>query len=267
MQRSVIVTGAGSGIGLATTERLVADGWAVVAVDRDEAALAAAVRPLGAAGTTVVTVVGDVADRQTHRRARAAAVALAPLGASVGCAGITRTHELASIDEAAARELVDVNQFGLLWGAAEAVAEWTGTHSPGVYLVISSVHARHAYADHAVYEMTKAAAEALVRNIAVSYGPRRIRAVAVAPGAVLTAAMVDSLGSATDPELARRQLELQTPAQRLAAPAEIAAAVSFLLSDNASYISGTALTIDGGWSAVLGLESGDPAAQRPGRPH
>lgn len=263
--RSVVVTGAGSGIGQAVALRLIADDWAVVAVDRDGPPMTAALQPAIDAGRPVRTVIGDVADRETHREARRAAVALAPLGASVGCAGLTRAHPLTRLEESAVRELVDVNQFGLLWGAAEAVDEFTTTGTPGAVIVISSVHGRHAHPDHAVYEMTKAAADALVRNIAVSYGSHGIRAVAVAPGAVRTPALLASVDSTDDPAAARRHLECQSPARRLAEPVEVAAAVAFLISDEAQYISGTVLTIDGGLSAVLMAGSGDPRAHRPGR--
>lgn len=264
MQRSAIVTGAASGIGRAVLTRLAADGWALVGVDRDGDQLAAAISEARAAGAAADAVTGDVADRDTHRRARAAAENLGPLGAWIGCAGLTRSHDLARLDEVAARMLVDANQFGLLWGAAEAIGEWTANDHPGTIVVISSVHARHAFPGHAVYEMTKAASEALIRNIAVTYGPRDIRAVAVAPGAVATAALTASLNSAADPAAARRHLEHQSPAERIADPSEIASAVSFLISDEARYISGTTLAVDGGWSAVLSREPADARAQRPG---
>lgn len=260
--RSAIVTGAASGIGRAVAIRLGADGWAVVAVDRDRALLDTVVAGLPDSGRLATAVVGDVADRTTHRRARAAAAEHGPLGAWVGAAGLTHTHDLANLDEAAARMLVDVNQFGLLWGAAEALDEWLSTGTHGTIAVISSVHARHAYPHHAVYEMTKAAADALVRNIAVTYGPQRIRAVGIAPGAVVTPPLVASLDSAADPAAARRHLERQTPAERLAQPEEVAAAVSFLVSDDAGYISGTTLAVDGGWSAVLSRPPDETGAQR-----
>lgn len=264
MSHSAIVTGAASGIGRAVAERLAADGWAVVGVDRDEAALAAVIADIRSGGAAAVGVTGDVATRETHRRARSVASELSPLSAWVGCAGLTRTHDLAELDEQRARELVDVNQFGLLWGASEAISEWTATGRPGVVVVISSVHARQSFPQHAVYEMTKAAAEALVRNIAVTYGPRGIRAVAVAPGAVATPALSASLDAASDPGAARRYLERQSPAERIADPREIASAVAFIVSDEASYISGTTLTVDGGWSAVLARDSSDPTARGPG---
>lgn len=259
--RSVIVTGAASGIGRAIAGRLVADGWKVVGVDRDAAGLDGAAAELG---DSFRVVAGDVADRRVLNEARRSAAQWAPLAAAVGCAGITKVCELVDVTDEHFDQVVDINQRGLLWTAAEAVDEWVSRKAPGVFVAISSVHARHAATHHAVYEMTKAAAEALVRSISVTYGPQRIRAVAVAPGAVRTPALEASLASAADPAAARLELEHFSPLRRLAEPAEIAAAVAFAISDDAGYLSGESITVDGGWSAVLAQASDDPGARRSG---
>ncbi len=259
---SVIVTGAASGIGRAVAGRLAADGFHVVAVDRTATDLDAAVGALGDAGLSATAVAGDVRDRKTHRQARKAARTHGPLRAWVGCAGITRLHDLADLDETAVREVVDINQIGLLWGASEAVAEWVANGETGVAVAISSVHARHAAERHPIYEMTKAAAEALIRSIAVTYGRAGIRAVAVAPGAIETPALRRSLQSAPDPEAAEQRLTMFPPLERIGLATEVADAVAFVISDRASYISGTVLTVDGGWSAVLARDAPDESARR-----
>jgi NAD(P)-dependent dehydrogenase (short-subunit alcohol dehydrogenase family) len=260
--RSAVITGAAAGIGLAVARKLATAGWALVCVDRDETLLTAAVAEL-AKSTPTVAVAGDVALRETNRTACEAAVELAPLGAWVAVAGIGLVQELATIKEDQARAVIDVNELGTLWGAVEAIREWRAKSTPGVIVAISSVHARHAAPHYAIYEMTKAAIEALVRNLAVTYGARGIRAVAVAPGAIATQPLLDSFATAEDPAAARTYLEAQTPANRLGAPEEIAAAVGFLVSDDAAYINGTSLTIDGGMSAVLVSNPADPASNRP----
>lgn len=265
MNESVIVTGAASGIGRAIAVRLAADGWMVVGVDRDADGLGSVAAEIGAEPDVAggfSALAGDVADRETLRRARAAAVAIAPLRATVGCAGITRVRPLIAVDDAIFDELININQRGLLWTAAEGVAEWLATGARGTFVAISSVHARHAAPDHAVYEMTKAAAEALVRSVAISHGPQGIRAVAVAPGAVRTPALEASLASADDPALARSELESHAPLRRLAEPADIAAVVSFVVSGQADFLSGESITVDGGWSAVLTQRSTAPGANR-----
>lgn len=261
-QRSAVVTGAASGIGLATARRLATEGWALACVDTNETALADLVSELKSAGRRAVAVTGDVAQRDTHVRSCSAAAELAPLGAWVGVAGIAPDCDLATISEPDVRRLIDINQLGMLWGSIEALRTWQTMKAPGVVVVTSSVHARHAASGSGVYEMTKAAIEALVRNIAVSYGPQGIRAVAVAPGAISTPALQTSFQTAADPDAARRRLERHAPLNRLGGTDEIASAIAFLVSPEASYVSGATLTVDGAMSAVLLLPPEEPAAVR-----
>ena len=256
---SAIVTGAASGIGLAVARELAASGWQLVGVDQHAAAL----DDLVSQGVLTVAVPGDVAERKTHRRAIAAAGEIGGFAAWIGAAGVVSTYELSTMSEEDARRLVDVNQFGVLWGTCDAVHAWLSAGTGGTVVVITSIHARRASPHHAVYEMTKAAGEALVRNVAVTYGRRGIRAVAVAPGAVATPALLASLDSAADPAAARERLEHLSPSERLASPEEVAAAVAFAISDRAAYVSGTTLAVDGGWSAALSTPPRDPRAVRP----
>ena len=259
---SAVVTGAASGIGLATAKRLAADGWALACVDTNETALNRLVDELGAAGHRAVAVHGDVSVRATHERACRAAVQLAPLGAWVGVAGVATDYDLTTVSESDVRTLIDINQLGMLWGSIEALRTWETAGTAGAIVVTSSVHARHAASGSAVYEMTKSSVEALIRNIAVSYGARGVRAVAVAPGAISTPALQASFETAVNPEAARKHLERQAPMNRLGETDEIAAAISFLVSHEASYISGTTLTVDGAMSSVLMLPAKDSEALR-----
>lgn len=261
-QCSAVVTGAASGIGLATAKRLSADGWALACVDTNEAALHSVAEQLTASGGRITTVVGDVSVRATHEQACGAAVALAPLGAWVGVAGVATDFDLTTVSESAVRRLIDINQLGMLWGAIEALRVWESAGTAGTVVVTSSVHAHHAASGSAIYEMTKSSIEALTRNIAVTYGHKGIRAVAVAPGAVSTPALQASFTTAADPAAARARLERQAPMNRLGETEEIAAAIAFLVSDQASYISGTTLMVDGAMSSVLLLPATDPDAQR-----
>ena len=103
--------------------------------------------------------------------------------------------------------------------------------------------------------MSKAAIEALTRNIAVVYGPYGIRANSVSPGAVLTPVLEQSFIDAPDPQKRRAGLATITPLKRIALPHEIADVVLFLLSEKASFLTGQDICVDGGWMAALG--SGD----------
>ncbi len=255
---SVVVTGAASGIGRAVAERLHRHGRGVVLVDRDSAGVAELAELLG---IDVIAVPGDIGERATHQQALSAALELGRLDAWVNCAGLTRPCPLPDLDPAEAARTVDVNLYGTLWGTQTAVASWLSSGTSGAIVNISSVHGRRAYPDHAVYEMSKAAIEALTRSVAVSYAYAGIRANAVAPGAVRTPALEASLDSAPDSQAALAELTAFIPAGRLAEVEEVAAAVEYLLSDEATYVNGHTLVIDGAMTSHIGFME-QPAAKR-----
>ncbi len=262
--RSVVVTGSSSGIGRSIALRLAADGWAVVVVGRDADRVARTVDEIRATGGTADGRVGDVGDRDLHPRLLEAALGLAPLGGWVSCAGITVRNGLTELSEQATTDMVRGNQLGALWGSETAVAHWVRIGEGGAVVNMSSVHGRQAYPEHTVYEMTKAAVEALTRSVAVTYAAHGIRANAVAPGAVRSPALDDSFLRAPDPAAAERFLARRSPAGRIAEPEEVASVVAFLLSDEASYVSGQTIAIDGGWTAALGADPDEPGARRAG---
>ncbi len=248
-----MVTGAGSGIGEAVAHRLLAEDWAVVAVDRYAAGLAQF-----SSESNCATVVGDVTERSTHSRAGRRMRELGSPHAWISVAGVTASHELHALDEASVRRLIDINQMGPLFGAAEAVSRFRASGTPGVIVQISSVHASHSAAHYPVYEMTKAANEALTRSIAVSYGVDGIRSVAIAPGAIETPALIAALEATDDPRLARARLS-RSPLNRLGQPREIAEAVAFVISAGASFVTGTTIVVDGGWTSMLIRDEQEPS--------
>ena len=188
------------------------------------------------------------------------ASAAGTLTAWVNCAGWTRGAALHDFpnDSRVFEELMGANQNGTFWGCAEAVHYFVNHKVKGAIVNISSVHGRRAWRDHAVYEMTKGAVDALTRNVAVTYGPYGIRCNAVAPGAVMTPALAQSFVDAPDPQARRESLELLTPLKRIANASEIAEVVSFLLSEKASYVSGQSLAVEGAWTSALGVGDLDP---------
>lgn len=256
---SAVVTGAGSGIGRAVAERLHREGWAVVVVDLDPVSAARVATELG---DGAVWLAGDVAEPRTHQRALEEALALGRLAGWVNCAGVTRPGALPTLTPEDAAATIDVNLYGTLWGTRAAVTHWTTAGGGGALVNISSVHGRRAYPDHAVYEMTKAAIEALTRNVAVSHAADGIRANAVAPGGVRTPALEDSLASAADPAAALAELTDLIPAGRLAEPEEVSATVAFLLSSEASYLTGQTLVVDGAMTVHIGFAAEQEAKRR-----
>lgn len=251
--RSAVVTGAGRGIGRAILGRLVDDGWKVVAVDNDPDLVAELERDLGRA----YVVHGDVSDRDLHVRAARAASAVAPLGGWVNNAGISPRAPLAGHDPQLLDRVLDVNVRGVVWGCEAAVAAFKAGGRAGSIVNISSIHGRRGFPDHPAYDLSKAAIDALTRNVAVSYGPDGIRANAVAPGAIDTPHLRSTIESAADPARAEADLVAVPPLRRLGRGEEIAAVVSFLLGEESSYLTGQSIAVDGGWSAG-GIPSGRP---------
>lgn len=260
MSRSVVVTGASSGIGETIAHHLSSQGWSVVVIgrnpERTEAVAAALPGPARAC-------VGDIAVESTSRSALGLALEMAPLGGWVNSAGLTIRNGMEHFNPVAAHSMVDSNMWGTLHGTHTAVNHWLELDQPGALVNMSSVHGSRAYPEHTVYEMTKAAIEALSRSIAITYGGRGIRANTVAPGAIRTPALDQSFAGAPDPAAAEGNLASRTPMKRIGESLEVATVVRFLLSDDASYVNGVTIPIDGGWNATLGLDPADAAARRP----
>lgn len=239
---SAVVTGAAMGIGLAVAERLAADGYHVVCVDWNAEALERAVAGIGSGATAVQ---GDIGDWSTHERAADAAEAAGTLRAWVNNAGIdwsARAHE-------ADAEHIDrglrVLLHGPMYGTAVAVRRMLASGG-GAIVNVASIQGLAGFPAYYVYGAAKAGVAQIARNICIDYGHRGIRCNTVLPGTVATP-MTDSVLPADIPreEALRIEGEL-APMGRVAEPAELAAAIAFLVSDEASYVNGTGLTVDGG---------------------
>jgi NAD(P)-dependent dehydrogenase (short-subunit alcohol dehydrogenase family) len=251
--RSVVVTGSGKGIGRAVAERLTADGWIVVGLERSPGSGTVE------EGIVAEVVLGDAADRSAHERAAAAARARAPLAGWVNNAGITKRTPLHELDETVVREIVDINGFGYLWGCSAAVSAFLDQGVAGAIVNIGSIHGRSSFVDHAAYEFTKGGIDALSRSVAVTYGGVGIRANTVAPGGVRTPHLEAQIARAADPAAEERLLAEGPPMGRIARAEEVAAVTAFLLSDEAPYLSGQSIAVDGAWTASFGDITLDPA--------
>ena len=240
------MTGCGQGIGRAILERLRGDGYFVVGIEQVKALAADAREALGSRGAVVH---GDVADRAVLEEAAGQARAIADLGAWVNNAAIMPATNLhAPVVEDVTRVL-DVNLLGCYWGCSTAVLAYLAQQTPGAIVSISSVHGRVAYSNAVAYDVSKAGVDALTRYVATEYGPVGIRANAIAPGGVRTPLFEKFVADSDDPERVEGEAAYSHPLRRIAEPREIAAVASFLLSEEASFVSGQSLAVDGGLTA------------------
>lgn len=244
--RSVVVTGSGKGIGRAIAERLTADGWTVVGLERSPGSGTVE------EGIVAEVILGDASERTVHERAAAVARARAPLAGWVNNAGITKRTPLHDLDETVVREVIDINGFGYIWGCSAAVSAFVDQGHPGAIVNVGSIHGRSSFVDHAAYEFTKGGIDALTRSVAVTYGGLGIRANTVAPGGVRTPHLESQIARAADPAAEERALAEGPPMGRIARAEEVAAVTAFLLSDEAPYLSGQSIAVDGAWTASFG---------------
>lgn len=242
----VVVTGAGAGIGRAIVEECVQQGWAVVGVDIDAEALSEA---SGRLGPRFTPVAGDVSQWSTHERAADAADSMGVLSGWVNNAGIEVPASAHEVSEADLRRVLEVDLLGVAFGCSTAVRRFR-RRGRGAIVNVSSIQAVVGFDGSFAYQAAKGGVEALTRQVAVEYGPSQIRCNSVLPGAVDTP-MTHSLLLPDDREAQLQELDALHPLGRMAEPSEVAAAVEFLLSERASFISGVSLRVDGA-AAVRG---------------
>jgi NAD(P)-dependent dehydrogenase (short-subunit alcohol dehydrogenase family) len=243
----VVVTGAASGIGRATAERLLRDGLSVVGVDLDEVPLA----ELGRGGLGSVGIVtGDVVERDTHERAADAAEGLGRLRGWVNGAGIwakTRAHDFAEED---LDRVLAVNLKGSILGCSVACARFLASGDGGAIVNVSSIEAIVAFPDAVAYEASKGGIDALTRQVAVDYGPAGIRCNGVRPGAIMTPladVYLEAYGE--DKEAMLQSWRDLSPLGLVGEAEDVAAVIAFLLSEDARFVSGELVNVDAGATA------------------
>ena len=237
-ERTALITGASRGIGAAIATSLAADGWSVgINYRSDEAGARRTLEAVEQAGGAGVLVPGDVADGPEALFA-AAEDAFGPVGCLVNNAGVTADGLLIQLTDDDWQRVIDTNltaAFRLTRHAVKAMVR----RRAGRIVNIASVIGPRANAGQANYAAAKAGLIGMTRTVAVEVARRGVTVNAVAPGFIATDMTRDVADGVVD----------HIPARRVGQPHEVAAAVRFLASDDAAYVTGTTLYVDGGMSA------------------
>lgn len=243
-EKVAIVTGAGQGIGLEICRQLVAAGAKVILNDADAALASAAAETIAGNGGICLAVSGDSSDSKVIQALVDTAVQVyGRLDIAIANAGITLFGDFFSYSPEAFSRVMEVNLSGSFFLAQAAAKQMVAQASGGRLLFMSSVTGHQAHKNLAAYGMSKAALEMLARNLVIELSQYGITVNCIAPGATATERTL------SDPDYGKIWAEI-TPMGRAATVQDIANTALFLVSAEASQITGQTILVDGGWSAV-----------------
>lgn len=238
--KTAIVTGGGSGIGLAISQSFVAAGIRTIIIGRDEAKLTAARDALGEGCVTIafdlnnLQAIPELVDRIVTE--------FGPIDILVNNAGINLKKELVEVTDEEFQRILTTNVSAAFALSREVVKQML-QQEDGVIINISSMASQYGLPKVIAYTASKAAIEGMTRAMAVELSPRGIRVNCIAPGFIATEMSAKALNN--DPERKQKVLS-RTPMGAMGMPADIGAAALFLATDAARYITGVILPVDGG---------------------
>jgi NAD(P)-dependent dehydrogenase (short-subunit alcohol dehydrogenase family) len=251
LHRAALVTGASSGIGRHIALRFAQDGLAVALADIDVAAGRASADAIDAAGGNARFIEIDVRDEASVARAVESTVAaFGRLDVVVNDAGGTARRTLLETSLAGWRDVLDLNLTSMFL-VSRAAYPHLAASGRGAIVNLASLHAYATVPGLGAYAAAKAGVVALTRSLALEFAPA-VRVNAIAPGLIETPAW---LASVDDVEAARRHRLPYHPLGRLGRPDEVAGVAAFLISDDASFVTGVTVAVDGGLSAQLYREA------------
>jgi NAD(P)-dependent dehydrogenase (short-subunit alcohol dehydrogenase family) len=234
--RVAVVTGALGGIGSATCSLLASKGYDVIGVDRHE----------GTSPGLTKLFVGDVVDEQLWTSVRDHVTqTCGHLDALINIAGRNYFALIADADLAEWRSMMDINVLGMVASIKHLIGLLRQADAPAI-VNMGSISGQIGSVGYAAYVTTKGAVDSLTKSLALELGPK-VRINAVCPGWIETPFTTDGLALADDPEAYRRQVEGMHALGRVGTPQEIAEAIWWLASPQASFMTGSIVVVDGGY--------------------
>ena len=252
MKQTAVITGAGAGIGKACARYFANQGFRVVVTDIDPDRAAQAIAEINEAGSEAIGVTGDISLEETAREIREKTLgAWGRIDVLVANAGIQTGGSLLDTGERDWDKVIAVNLKGVAH-SCKSVLPAMREQQHGAIVIVSSVNALVGSAGMAMYDASKAAVLALMRNLAVENGEYGIRVNAVCPGATITDYHLQqrAAGKGISAQQLRETARGYGLLGRAAEPEEIAGAIYFLASAEASFITGQTLFVDGGFSVT-----------------
>jgi 3-oxoacyl-[acyl-carrier protein] reductase len=241
----IVVSGGAGGIGAEVSLRLASEGARVVVADLNAADAEAKAAMIGAGEDRAIGVACDIANPgQCEALAQAAVEKFGRLDGAVNCAGFSKPHDSLTLPPADWARMVDVQLNGAFYFAQACARRMVGTG--GGIVFITSTNAEAAFPRRAAYCSAKAGVAMLTKVLAIEWAEKGIRVNAVGPAYVATGMTQRNIAAGNVNEA---QIKARIPLGRLAQPADVADAVSFLLGEKASFITGHSLYVDGGWLA------------------
>jgi NAD(P)-dependent dehydrogenase (short-subunit alcohol dehydrogenase family) len=243
--RVILVAGGAGGIGAEVSAHLASGGARIVVADLNQREADAQAAAIAAAGGQAISVLCDITNPgHCEQGAQAAVDHFGQLDGVVNCAGISKPHDSISLLPADWARMVDIQLNGSFY-MAQACAKrmW---EAGGAIVFITSINAEAAFPRRAAYCSAKAGVAMLTKVLAIEWAERRIRVNAVGPAHVATPMTQRNIAAGN---VSEAKINARIPLGRLVQPADVAQAVAFLLSDQAAFITGHSMYVDGGWLA------------------